>query len=81
MRHSVLALRPRAAVDLCEHCQERVPRVWLVPGDVLSSCRACFVRATGSEPVHEQGHSSAPAPRPAAQPFPRSASFPRWRTA
>jgi len=31
--------------------------VWLVPGDVLDSCRACHAEATGQLPVHEQGHT------------------------
>jgi hypothetical protein len=48
--------------DRCEHCDRLVYRVWLVPGDVLDSCAACFRAAAGRAPVHELGHSSAPPP-------------------
>ncbi len=60
MTAGVFQVRRRPA-DTCEHCGEVVDRVWLVPGDVLDSCAACFLGATGHPPVHEQGHSS-PAP-------------------
>jgi hypothetical protein len=60
-----------SATDVCEHCGDGVDRVWLVPGDVLNSCSACFRRATGRAPVHGQGFSTAPRPRPAG----RVASF------
>lgn len=61
----VLARRRAAAGDRCEHCGDDVDRVWLVPGDVLNSCDACFRRATGRAPVHGHGFSSAPLTRPA----------------
>ena len=47
---------------MCEHCGADEDRVWLVPGDVLNSCRTCYLRATGRLPVEAQGHSSEPAP-------------------
>jgi len=56
-----VSLVRRHPADTCEHCGEVVDRVWLVPGDVLDSCAACFTAAAGHPPVHEQGHSS-PAP-------------------
>lgn len=52
------APRRRVPTDRCEHCGEGVERVWLVPGDVLDSCAACFRAATGRAPLHEHGHSS-----------------------
>lgn len=64
MAPDVFRLRRRPPVDACGHCHAVVPRVWLVPGDVLDSCAACYERATGRLPVHEQGHSSAPASPP-----------------
>ena len=63
MRHDVFAVRQVMAADRCEHCERDVHRVWLVPGDVLNSCRACFVAATGQQPVHGLGHST-PAQEP-----------------
>lgn len=69
---NVVFRRPRAvASDVCEHCGADVDRVWLVPGDVLNSCSACFRRATGRAPVHDQGYSSPPLARPVG----RAASF------
>lgn len=56
----MFAVRRRTPADRCEHCGAEVDRVWLVPGDVLNSCRDCYRSATGSEPVHGQGHSSVP---------------------
>ena len=63
MRHDVFAVRRVLAADRCEHCERDVHRVWLVPGDVLNSCRACFVAVTGQQPVHGLGHST-PAQEP-----------------
>ena len=65
MRTDVFSPRRTTPADHCEHCGDLVDRVWLVPGDVLNSCRACFSLVTGEIPVHEQGHSSAaPVARP-----------------
>lgn len=74
VRHDVFAprRRPSRPADRCEHCGQDVDRVWLVPGDVLNSCRACFQRLCGRQPVHAQGHSSAPG---SAAPYSRPASF------
>lgn len=63
MRSPVFPVRRALPVDVCEHCGDRVDRVWLVPGDVLDSCARCFEQAAGRPPVHEQGHSTRPAPR------------------
>lgn len=60
MRPDVFAPRRQVAADRCEHCDRDVDRVWLVPGDVLNSCRSCFERVTGSPPRHDHGHSSPP---------------------
>ena len=60
MRHDVFAVRREQAHDRCEHCDRLVGRVWLVPGDVLNSCAACFQRATGRSPVDAQGHTTVP---------------------
>lgn len=69
VRSDVFAARRRTPpADRCEHCDRYVERVWLVPGDVLNSCRSCYQRATGRIPVHEQGHTSEPgAPAPYAR--------------
>lgn len=67
-----LFLVRRRPSDTCEHCGAVVDRVWLVPGDVLDSCAACYTEATGQAPVHEQGHSSPPQ---LARPVGRTASF------
>lgn len=65
----------RRATDRCEHCSATVGRVWLVPGDVLNSCRDCYEAATGRPPAHEQGHSSAPVPPVPARPAPRASFY------
>ncbi len=57
MKADVFQARPPLPVNRCEHCQRQVDRVWLVPGYVLDSCRACYAEATGWLPVHEQGHT------------------------
>jgi hypothetical protein len=62
--------RPRYQAQACEHCEASVERVWLVPGDVLNSCAACFREATGQEPLPERGFS-----RVGAQPAGPRASF------
>ncbi|MDP9435714.1 MAG: hypothetical protein M3P93_11175 [Actinomycetota bacterium] len=54
----VLSPRGRVPRDRCEHCDVLVHRVWLVPGDVLNSCAACYRSMTGSAPVHDLGHST-----------------------
>lgn len=72
MGSDVFTVRRRAAADVCGHCGAQVERVWLVPGDVLDSCRDCYRTTTGRLPVHEQGHSSPPPER--RQPSP-AASF------
>lgn len=73
MRTDVFAPRRTRPADLCEHCGETVDRVWLVPGDVLNSCRACYALVVGAAPPHEQGHSThAELPR---APRGRSAAF------
>ena len=72
MRPDVFALRRSTPTDVCEHCGADVARVWLVPGDVLNSCRDCYRASTGRLPVHEQGHTSAAPARPGRS---RAASF------
>ena len=72
MRSDVFSARRRPPADRCEHCGDVVDRVWLVPGDVLNSCRACYALVTGASPVHEQGHSSGAA---VARPVRGPASF------
>ncbi len=62
MGRDIFAVRRRLPGDVCEQCGAVVDRVWLVPGDVLDSCAACFQSATGQLPVYEQGHSSVPTP-------------------
>ena len=59
MTSSLFPVRRLLPSDLCEHCEQLVDRVWLVPGDVLDSCAACFEAAAGRPPIHEQGHSRA----------------------
>ena len=73
MRTGVFAPRRHQPADRCEHCGDLVDRVWLVPGDVLNSCGACYLLGTGRAPVHDQGHSSSPAVLPPAPG--RAASF------
>lgn len=72
MRTHVFAVRRQVPGDLCEHCGAEVERVWLVPGDVLNSCRDCYRAVTGRLPLHEQGHSSGAPERPRPG---RAASF------
>ncbi len=68
VRRDIFAVRRVHPIDQCGTCERLVPRVWLVPGDVVESCAACYRGATGREPVHEQGHTSVPAPtRPATR--------------
>ena len=77
------ALAPRRGVprDRCGHCDRLAVRVWLVPGDVLDSCRACYSMATGREPVHAQGHTTGEGrARVGDGPVPSAATFyPRAR--
>ncbi len=68
MDSRLLAGRRAVASDICEHCGDQVERVWLVPGDVLNSCSACYQRATGRAPVHGHGYSNPPAARPVGRP-------------
>lgn len=75
VRFPTLAPRPRVPNDRCDHCGSTVDRVWLVPGDVVDSCRDCFTALTGREPVHAQGHSSGPADRADAVAVPSAAAF------
>lgn len=72
MDRDVFRVRRVECLDRCEHCGDLVARVWLVPGDVLDSCRGCFLLATGRPPVHEQGHTTVrrlPPPARAAASF------------
>ena len=76
MRFPALAPDRGLPLDRCGHCDRLAARVWLVPGDVLDSCRDCFVASTGREPVHAQGHSTRGEPRDgAARPRPSAGAF------
>ena len=66
MSTHVLSPRRRVPRDRCEHCGALVHRVWLVPGDVLNSCAACYHRLAGTAPVHDLGHTTDAPSTPAA---------------
>lgn len=68
MAPDVFLRRRHLPTDRCACCGRLVDRVWLVPGDVEESCARCYAQVTGRAPVHEQGHSSPPAIRPASAP-------------
>lgn len=72
--HPAFTARQRRSTARCEHCLRTVPRVWLVPGDVLDSCADCYAEVMGEQPVHEQGHArdEAPTARPRATFFVRA---------